>query len=539
MTVRLWLCWLCRDGSITASIVRQDELRSILLVKAIEEVDQAGTLMPLADRIAATREARRAAGDVAPPCKVIEQGKLSEAAKKMGVERSRILLGKIVARHPFVDTVLNLGVGFAWAGWVVVALGLVLGFALSALDGTRRINILAFPLLGVVLWNLAVYVATVVNGLRAHSTAKQPRQPRRLLPEALTSLGISFVARQVARAGAYNVPLAEALRRFTKEWFEMARPLLVARATRLFHFSAVAVGIGLIAGLYVRGIAFDYLAGWESTFLDASSVRALLSVIYGPASFIAGISIPDVAYVETIRWKEGAGGEQAARWIHLLAATVALYVVLPRLVLALVGTLSIWRWLRRALLPASVTAYFRVAFGALAGGIDRALVTVIPYAYEPSAAARAGLRTLLPAALGESITLDARAPVRYGEEDEFLQGLGNAGKPDIVVLLFNLAATPEDENHGAMITGVRDGLTAKRLGQLLVLVDEASYASRMGADGGANARVPERRHAWQKFVAARGIGACIVNLASAEGDVVLPPEQTDRVRNALWQPDPA
>ena len=146
---------------------------------------------------------------------------------------------------------------------------------------------------------------------------------------------------------------------------------------------------------------------------------------------------------------------------------------------------------------------------------------------------------MLPAALGESITLDARAPVRYGEEDEFLQGLGNAGKPDIVVLLFNLAATPEDENHGAMITGVRDGLAAKRLGQLLVLVDEASYASRMGADGGANARVSERRLAWQKFVAARGVGACIVNLATAERDVVPPPEQTDCVRNALWQPNPA
>jgi hypothetical protein len=170
--------------------------------------------------------------------------------------------------------------------------------------------------------------------------------------------------------------------------------------------------------------------------------------------------------------------------------------------------------------------------------MGRALVTVIPYAYEPSAAARAGLRTLLPAALGESITVDARAPVRYGEEDGFLEGLGDAGKPDIVVLLFNLAATPEEENHGAMIAGVRDWLTEKRHpAQLLVLVDEASYASRMGAEGGADARVPERRHAWQDFIAARGVGACIVNLATAELDVV-PPEQTDCVRNALWQPNP-
>jgi hypothetical protein len=455
----------------------------------------------------------------------------------MVIERTRILLGKIVARHPFVDTVLTLAGGPAWAGWVVVTLGLLFGFVLSALDGTRRINILAFPLLGLVLWNLAVYVATFASWFRARSTTMRPR---RRLPEELAHIWMGYVARQVAKSGAFHVPLAEALRRFTKEWFEIARPLLVARATRVFHLSAVAVGLGLIAGLYVRGIAFDYQAGWESTFFDAPRVRTLLSVIYGPASFLTGIPIPDVAYVETIRWKDGAGGERAARWMHLLAATVALYVVLPRLMLALVGTISISRWSRRVPLPSSLTAYFRIAFGVLGGVVGRALVTVIPYAYEPSAAARAGLRTLLPGALGENIALDARAPVRYGDEDEFLQGLGNTGKPDIVVLLFNLAATPEEENHGAVIAGVRDWLTANRLiAQLLVLVDEGPYAARMAADGATDARVPERRNAWQEFVAARGLGACIVNLATADRDELPPPEQTDCVRNALWQPHSA
>lgn len=517
--------------------MRQDELRSILLVKAIEEIDQAGTLIPLAARSAATREARRAAGDVPVPSDGIEQGTLSEASQRIGVERTRILLGRIVARHPFVDTVLNLAGGPAWPGWVVIALGLFLGFALSALDGTRRINILAFPLLGVVLWNLAVYVATFAGWLRARSATKRPR---RRMPEVLTKLWMSFVARQVAKSGAFNVPLAEALRRFTMEWFEIARPLLVARAVRVSHLSAVAVGIGLIAGLYVRGIAFDYKAGWESTFFDAPSVRVLLSVIYGPASFITGIPLPDVAYVETIRWKDGVGGERAARWMHLLAATVVLYVVLPRLVLALAGTSSILRWSRRAPLPPSLRAYFRIAFGGLAGATGRGLVMVIPYAYEPSAAARAGLRTLLPGALGEGITLDARAPVRYGDEDEFLHALGDAGKPDVMVLLFNLATTPEEENHGAMIAGVRDWLTAKRPeAQLLVLVDEAPYAGRMAADGGAQARVVERRHAWQEFVAAHGLGTCIVNLAAAERQETPPLEQIDCVRSAVWQPHSA
>lgn len=514
--------------------MRQDELRSVLLVKAIEEGDRAGTLMPLADRIAAARDARRAGGHAAVPDDVIEHGTLSEAAQRMGVERTKILLGKIVTRHPFVDTVLNLAGGPAWVTWVLVATGLLLGLTLSALDSTRRINILAFPLLGVVLWNFAIYVAIFAGWLRARPTTKRPG---RRLPEMLAHLGMGRVSRLVAKSGAFNALLAEALGRFTKEWFGVARLLLVARATRVVHFSAAAVGLGLIAGLYLRGIAFDYEAGWESTFFDASKVRGVLSVLYGPASFITGIPIPDVAHLEAIRWTDGAGGERAAAWIHLLTATVALFVVLPRLALAVLATIFIWRWSRRAPLPPSLTAYFRTAFGALGGVIGRGLVAVIPYSYEPSAAARAGLRALLPPALGESLTLDARAPVRYGDEEEFLRGLGDSGKPDVVVLLFNLAATPEEENHGAVLAGVRDWLAAKQPHtQLLVLVDEGPYAARMAADGSSNARVAERRHAWQEFVAAHGLGTCIVNLAAAERDESLLGEQTDCVRNALWQP---
>jgi len=343
------------------------------------------------------------------------------------------------------------------------------------------------------------------------------------------------VSRLVAKSGAFNAPLAEALGRFTREWFAAARPLLVARAARVLHLSAAALGIGLILGLYVRGIAFDYRAGWESTFLDASQARALLSVIYGPASLVTGIAIPDAAVLEGMRSNGAAGGERAAPWIHLLAATVALFVVLPRVALSLAGTLFITRWSRRAPLPASLAAYFR---GALGGSIGRGLVTVVPYAYEPSADARAGLRALLPRALGESLTLDSRAAVRYGEEDEFVRELDAAGKTDVVVLLFNLAATPEEENHGDVIAGVRDWLAAGQpRPQLLVLVDEGPYAERMATDG-ATGRIAERRDAWRQFVAAHGLAACSVNLAAA-GRVEVPPEQVDLLRGALWQSHPA
>ena len=512
--------------------MREDELRSILLVKAIEETDRAGTLLPPADRVAAAREARRAAGEAAAGSEVMEESALSEPAQRMSVARARLLLAKVVARHPFLDTVSSLSGGPAAAGAVIVALGVLVGLALSSLDGTRRINVLAFPVLGVVAWNLAIYAAILAGWMRA----RRAQTPRRRVPEMLAHLATSRASRLVAKSGAFNAPLAEALGRFTREWFAAAQPLLLARAARLLHLSAAALGIGLIVGLYVRGIAFDYRAGWESTFLDASQARALLSVIYGPASLVTGIAIPDAAALEAIRWKDATGGERAAPWIHLLAATVALFVVLPRLALSLAGTLFITRWSQRAPLPAWLAAYFRGTFGALGGSIGRGIATVVPYAYEPSAEARAGLRALLPRALGEGLTLDPRAAVRYGEEAEFVRELDAAGKADVVVLLFNLAATPEEENHGAVIAGVRDWLAARqpRGPRLLVLVDEGPYAERMAADGAAG-RVAERRDAWQQFVAAHGLAACSVNLAAA-GRVEVPREQVDLLRGALWQP---
>ena len=502
--------------------MREDELRSILLVKAIEETDGAGTLLPPADRVAAAREASRAARE----------------APAAGAERARILLAKVVARHPFVNTVWRISGGSAAAGAVVVALGVVVGVALSALDGTRRINVLAFPVLGVVAWNLAMYAAIFAGWMRA----RRAKAPRRRVPEILAHLVTGRVSRLVAKSGAFNAPLAGALGRFTREWFAVARPLLVARAARVLHLSAAALGIGLVVGLYARGIAFDYRVGWESTFLDASQARALLSVLYGPASLVTGIAIPDAAALEAMRSNGAAGGERAAPWIHLLAATVALFVVLPRLALSLAGTLFIARWSRRAPLPASLAPYFRDAFGALGGSIGRGLATIVPYAYEPSADARAGLRALLPRALGESLTLDSRAAVRYGEEDEFvreLQAGGKAaGKADVIILVFNLAATPEEENHGAVIAGVRNWLAAgPARPQLLVLVDEGPYAERMATDG-ATGRVAERREAWQQFVAAHGVAACSVNLAAA-GRAEIPRELVDLLRGALWQSHPA
>ncbi|MEP7067927.1 MAG: DUF2868 domain-containing protein [Usitatibacter sp.] len=486
--------------------MREEDLRRVLLVKAIEESDRDAAIVPSADRAAAAREAMRAvpAGGVA----VAAIAGLPANAPRLLAERSRPILARIAARYPFVTHVLAL-LDPPFALMVgLIALGLALGASLSALDGTRRINVLAFPLLGLVAWNFAVYAFLLFAALR----------PARATPGTLRTwvagVGPGLASRLIARSRHFNTPLADALQAFAREWFEGARPLLVARATVLFHMAAAAVGVGLIAGLYVRGIALDYQAGWESTFLDASGAGTLLAALYGPASWMTGIAVPDVAHLESTRWRAGGGGESAARWIHLMAASALIYVVLPRLVLALAAAARTLRLQRHAPLPASLAAYFRTSFAQVDGAMAKASAIIAPYACELSPPALARLIAWLASATGGALDVHARASVPYGEEDRYVDALGaeDSQGPQIVVMPFSLASTPEDENHGKVIAAARDWIAASRPhAQLMVVIDEAPYTGRMA---GSPARVAERRELWRRFVEARGLKPAFTSLES-------------------------
>jgi hypothetical protein len=392
--------------------------------------------------------------------------------------------------------------------WLLLAAGLAIGGGLSVLDGSRRINVLAFPLLGIVGWNLAVYLVLLLSLMRRTPSVATP------LRSALASFGAGMAQRMIARSRGFNAPLAEALSRFAREWFDASRPLLLARAARAFHLAAAAVGVGLIAGLYVRGIAFDYRAGWESTFLDATQARHLLTALYGPGAWLTGIPVPDVAQLEAARWRpDGSGGEPAARWIHLMAASALVYVVVPRLLLALAATLNVTRLALRAPSPASLQPYFRTAFANIEGAVPRAVARVMPYAADLSPGALARLIAWVPTVAGGPVTVDAHDSVPYGEEERYLASFGERGgdAADIVVLPFSLAATPEDENHGVVLTGVRDRLASAKPGaRVMVVIDEAPYAARMGA---APERLEERRETWRRFVRAHGLEPTFVSLA--------------------------
>jgi hypothetical protein len=461
--------------------MRADELRTVLLVKAVEEADREGSLLPGADRVAAARAARR-------------EYPGASAMEVLLRARAERILPRILDRNPAVAWLVSILREPRWiaAGFIVVSLAS--GFALSALDGTNMINILGFPLLGVVLWNLAVYALLLAR------------------PSFSGSWLSPVVMRLADRAARRAHPrvLSDALAQFVREWFQAAAVLYRLRIARMLHLAALAFAAGLIGGLYLRGLVLEYRAIWTSTFLDAVQVRAVLSVVYGPASLLTGLPIPEAAELEAI----GLRGENAARWIHLMAATAMLFVALPRGVLALAAQMAMVRRGRALETPASLPGYFRDAFAGV-NGLGRATVRVLPYAYEPSPPAAARLRERLPGLLGGELAIELEPSTPYGEEDALLAQMEVAGGAELLVLLFSLAATPEDENHGALIAGARD-LAARYGGnvELVVLVDEAPYAARLAGAGGAAERLVERREVWQSFARSRGVEARLVDLGA-------------------------
>lgn len=506
--------------------MHQQALRTVLLIQAIEETDRLGEVIPLADRAEASRAAVRESGPSAPDPAGTS---LSAVSETYLVRRAERLFGKLCARSPAVAHALALAGGFTWLGRVVLVAAFAVGASLAALDGSRRINILAFPLIGLIGWNLVVYALLCAAWLRTLHRS-QPAHSRASSRAYAHWIG-SRIEGLLRRSTRFNVPLTNGLRRFVGEWSAVSQPLLLLTGKRLMHLAAALVAVGLIAGLYVRGVALRYEAGWESTFLGPRTARVLVEILYGPASALSGIPLASVEEIRSLRWTATGGGGAAASWIHLIALTAVLYIIIPRTLAALAATVSLWRFSRRPPIPASLTGYARSVILSVADGTVREVARVTPYAYEPAPQSLGGLELLLADALGGKLSLHVQEPVRYGEEEK----VAVAAPASWNVLLMTLASTPEVENHGMLISRLRDSLThATGAAPLLVVVDEGPYSARLRGDVGFEERLQQRRKLWSEFVTGYGLRACIVDLTCIVPGSESGVQARDAARHALW-----
>src|SRR6185437_4894701 len=122
----------------------------VIAIRAVETADGARTLWSDDDRAWASRAAAEVVGaDAAPEAFVARRAAL--AVEKLG------------ARQPALLRTLRAMQWRPWVGGAIVATAFALGMFIDQVDRTQRINILAPPVLLLLVWNVAVYVVIVAS----------------------------------------------------------------------------------------------------------------------------------------------------------------------------------------------------------------------------------------------------------------------------------------------------------------------------------------------------------------------------------------
>ena len=446
------------------------EARTLLVVRAVEDTDQEGVLLPPRTRAAATR-------------RVFDDGVRATDDHARLRARATLLREDLLREAPALARVLEPRARRGTLALATIVVATVLGIATNLLGPERGISVLAFPLAGILAWNLVVYAALL--GRVVASVAARTPAPGRLafIGRWLESARLATIARRLS-ASTRSVAVTHAVARFQGLWVATAAPLIAARARIVFHLGAFFMAFGAVIGLYVSGLAFEYRATWESTWLDASAVQRYLDVVLGPAARVLGIPVPDVG---ALRGPVGDG--DAAPWIHLWAMTLALFVLLPRAALALIDAVSaarLSRWLPVEIDP----AYARRALHSGRGAA--AVVEVVYYSCAPEVGLRERLHTQLQEQAGARAVVRDGARLEYGADPESVLFTEEHG---LLVVTFALAQTPESEVHGRFLETLRD--RADRAGwQMAVVLETATFRQRVGSE----ARVRERRATWDRLL---------------------------------------
>jgi hypothetical protein len=476
----------------------EDDARRLLLVRAIEAEDPAGTILTREDREHATAAALTQTGAAA-------SGQASREA--FLARRSRFALDRLAARYPAVVHAEQRARFPGWLGWTLPLAALLIGWASNEVFDGRRLNVISFPLFGMLAWNLVVYVLLIAGTWRALAPRRADRVPSgpiaRLVGHAVSSLR--------GRTDAQPT-LARGLRRFAADWLGHTASLNGARMRRAMHLAAAALAAGVVLGMYASGWDVEYRAGWESTWIrDPATLHALLSAVLGPASAVTGISLPSAAELPALQFGPGRPGVNAAAWIHLYAATALLFIIGPRLLLAGIEAARVARGCRRVRVPGTDDFYVRTLLRSVDGA--GATVRIVPYSFNVPDETQQRLRRLLADVLGERTRVTIDPPIAYGGEDEWLAA-ARAGlrDDDYLVLLFNMSATPETENHGALVAGLQQRLASAGRGVVLaVLLDEAAMRRHHG--GHAGARLETRREAWRAMLRPHGLEPVSIDLS--------------------------
>ena len=394
---------------------------------------------------------------------------------------------------------------FSLFALVITVLAAIIGYLTNELDPKGLINLLKFPLIGIIAWNLLVYLFELFVVFRKNgaTTGLSGILCRALFPPAVPSpkteseRNVEFRSRSL----------------FHSRWRHLNLPPLAARIKSLLHFTALVLAASAIAGMYVKGLAKEYNAVWESTFFqNGAQLRPFIHAVLGPAASLQGNELPDAAELDQLHWTKAKGAKKednAARWINWYALTIAIYVLIPRMLLAVFWHFRSAKMERSLPFREISPHYFDRILAASTG--DSLNIVLVPYAHKAGENVTQGIRSHMEKEFERPVTVHWQEGVVFGEEETAEVEIAANQLP---MLLFNFASTPEKETHLALFQRLRETNPDKDRPYQIVLDCEA-FDRKSESFNDADERRTARLEAWKKLFAAENCKIHVISDHSA------------------------
>ena len=143
-------------------------------------------------------------------------------------------------------------------------------------------------------WNLVVYVLLVL--MAARSPGRSPDRPQRPAAARCAAMEALLRTRRPLPRARLRRQRRQRGAALPRSGSTRTRSLAALRAETVLHAGAAALALGLVAGMYARGLVLDYRVVWESTFLDAArDARRRRDGARSGRRSCPGIALPDEA----------------------------------------------------------------------------------------------------------------------------------------------------------------------------------------------------------------------------------------------------
>lgn len=295
-----------------------DELtaRRVLLAQAIETADTQGGLLSEVERDQIDRQARHDAG-------VAGEERQAVAPQHFIDVRAQRVLATVQRRNSALAAMQEPGSLRGWLSVGTPLAALVLGVLTDVIANPHRVDLVSLPLLGIVAWNVVMYLVLIGGWVLARRSGHKP---------LLAGLGRWTDGPRALKRRPGNLQ-SQVTALFHLRWYQATEALHVQRCKRVLHLAAAGWAVGVALSLLTRGLVVEYRVGWESTFLNAEQVHAILSFLRLPALLVFPFQPFTVQEVAGLQFTQG-GGVAGVRWVYMYVALLLVLVVVPRVLLA-------------------------------------------------------------------------------------------------------------------------------------------------------------------------------------------------------------